>query len=113
MSFDDAGIQGKFYASAGGLNISEQIYNSDPLVKQQLAVQAKQKRLYTFESFNNGRKHFIDLSSNTPILVNPSQNLQDFIIDKMSFIDKKTSDYNDVDFKGTLSAEKRLILILI
>ncbi|MEQ1348823.1 hypothetical protein [Acinetobacter lwoffii] len=108
MSFDDAGIQGKFYASAGGLNISEQIYNSDPLVKQQLAVQAKQKRLYTFESFNNGRKHFIDLSSNTPILVNPSQNLQDFIIDKMSFIDKKTSDYNDVDFKGTLSAEKKV-----
>lgn len=56
MSFDDAGIQGKFYTSMGGLNITENIYNSDPLIKQQLVVQAKQKQLYRFESFNNGRK---------------------------------------------------------
>ena len=108
MSFDDAGIQGKFYASAGGLNISEQIYNSDPLVKQQLAVQAKQKRLYTFESFNNGRKNFIDLSSNAPVLVNPSQNLQDFIINKMSLLDQKLSNNNDIDLKNVLIAEKKV-----
>ncbi|MHA3099287.1 hypothetical protein [Acinetobacter brisouii] len=108
MSFDDAGIQGKFYASAGGLNISEQIYNSDPLLKQQLVVQAKQKKLYTFESFNNGRKNFIDLSSNSPILVNPSQNLQDFITNKMLFLDKKTSNTNDIDLRNTLSAERKV-----
>lgn len=108
MFFDEADIQGKLYASLGGLSVSEQIYNSDPLVKQQLVVQAKQKKIYTFESFSNGRKNFIDLSSNAPVLVNPSQNLQDFIINKMSFLDKKTINNNDIDLKNTLSAEKKV-----
>lgn len=108
MSFDDAGIQGKFYTSMGGLNITENIYNSDPLIKQQLVVQAKQKQLYRFESFNNGRKNFIDLSSNAPVLVNPSQNLQDFIINKMSLLDKKLSNNNDIDLKNVLIAEKKV-----
>lgn len=107
-SLDDAGIQGKFYASGGGLNISEQIYNSDPLIKQQLVLQAKQKKLYAFESFNNGRKNFIDLSSNAPILVNPSQNLQDFITNKMSFLDNKISNTNYIDLRNTLIAEKKV-----
>ncbi len=108
MSFDDAGIQGKFYTSMGGLNITENIYNSDPLIKQQLVVQAKQKQLYRFESFNNGRKNFIDLSSNAPVLVNPSQNLQDFIINKMSLLDQKLSNNNDIDLKNVLIAEKKV-----
>jgi len=108
MSLDDAGIQGKFYESMGGLNITEYIYNSDPLIKQKLTVQTKQKPLYTFESFNNGRKNFIDLSSNAPVLVNPSQNLQDFIINKMSLLDKKLSNNNDIDLKNVLIAEKKV-----
>lgn len=108
MSFDDAGIQGKFYASMGGLNITEHIYNSDPLIKQQLVVQAKQKQLYRFESFNNGRKNFVDLSSNSPVLVNPSQNLQDFITNKIFYLDNKFSNPNDLDLKKTLDAEKKV-----
>lgn len=108
MSLDDASVQGKFYTSMGGLNITEYIYNSDPLIKQQLVVQAKQKQLYRFESFNNGRKNFIDLSSNAPVLVNPSQNLQDFIINKMSLLDQKLSNNNDIDLKNVLIAEKKV-----
>lgn len=108
MSFDDASAQGRFYTSMGGLNITEYIYNSDPLIKQQLVVQAKQKQLYRFESFNNGRKNFIDLSSNAPVLVNPSQNLQDFIINKMSLLDQKLSNNNDIDLKNVLIAEKKV-----
>lgn len=108
MSLDDASVQGKFYTSMGGLNITEYIYNSDPLIKQQLVVQAKQKQLYRFESFNNGRKNFIDLSSNVPVLVNPSQNLQDFIINKMSLLDQKLSNNNDIDLKNVLIAEKKV-----
>ena len=108
MSFDDAGAQGRFYASLGGLNVTEQSYTSDPLLKQQLVVQMQKKKLYTFESFNDGRKNFVDLSSNSPVLVNPSQNLQDFITNKIFYLDNKFSNPNDLDLKKTLDAEKKV-----
>ncbi|WP_179992557.1 MULTISPECIES: hypothetical protein [unclassified Acinetobacter] len=108
MSFDDAGAQGRFYASVGGLNVTEQSYTSDPLLKQQLVVQMQKKKLYTFESFNDGRKNFVDLSSNSPVLVNPSQNLQDFVTNKIFYLDNKFSNPNDFDLKKTLDAETKV-----
>lgn len=108
MSYDDAGLQGKGYSSSGGLNIIEKIYATDPIIQQQIQVQMQNRKLYSFEVFKDGRKLFIDATSSTPILVNPSQNLKEFITTKLSLIDTKINNNNDLYFKETLNADKKV-----
>lgn len=108
FSYDDLGVQGTEYVSFGGLSLVDRSFNADPLLKQQMIIQMKYQKLYSFESYHDGRKLFLDVTSNSPILVNPSQNLQDFIKTKLTFIHNKLNETNDLDLKTFLKSEKKV-----
>lgn len=108
MSYDDRDVQGKSYISLGGLRIIQSFFNADPLIQQQIFVQMKGKNLYSFDAFKDGRKLFTDTTSGAPVLAEPSENLKEFITEKLSVIDSKINNNNDIDFKKALNADKKV-----
>ena len=108
MSYDDTSVQGKSYLSSGGLSIKQGFFNNDPLIQQQVLVQMNGKDLYSFDVFKDGRRLFTDTTSSVPVLVKPSQNLKEFLTTKLSLIDDKTNNKNDLDIKKALSADKKI-----
>ncbi|MFA2964674.1 hypothetical protein KWF73_15545 [Acinetobacter pittii] len=108
MSYDDVGMQGIGYTSSGGLNVIEKTFTADPMLQKQMLVQIQNNKLYSFEAFKDGRKLFVDMTSGSPVLAIPSENLKEFLTKKLSLIDSKVTNQNDLDLQRSLKADKKV-----
>ncbi|MEX3013294.1 hypothetical protein AB3515_06030 [Acinetobacter baumannii] len=78
------------------------------MLQKQMLVQIQNNKLYSFEAFKDGRKLFVDMTSGSPVLAIPSENLKEFLTKKLSLIDSKVTNQNDLDLQRSLKADKKV-----
>lgn len=79
-------IHSGIYQSAGGLAIVFRNLGDDPLIKEDMYIKFNGKDVYGFQFDQNGSKQFTDLRTSPATLTNPSENLKQFISNKLEYI---------------------------